>query len=147
MRVQPIQSGREVLECVRMYMAANDEGFMETSLSASFDALYKAVQSGKFVRKATDDGEIVGWLYAELVRPPYSKYKVLQQNFYACSAHGARAYRCAAALHSAMEEEGRRVGARYLLSQGSHFDPENVYARILERLGWERRHYLCVKRL
>lgn len=139
-----LKTSEQVLRCIDLYLAQNDETFMTTSRELSYRNLFNKVRLNKFVRAVECDGEILAWLYADAVILEHTDYITVQQMYYGSSQRGALAVRCIKMLHAAMVEYAKSMGANYCTSAGSPYDSENVFAKILEKSGWRRRGYLAV---
>lgn len=142
-----ITSRQQIIKCVDLYLAQNDESFMKTSKETSYRNLFNKVRLNKFVRAVEIDGEIVAWIYADAVVLEHTDYVTVQQMYYGSSQHGIMAVRCIKLLHEAMLEYAESLKAAYCTSAGSPYDTENVFAKILEKSGWIRRGYLAVMEL
>jgi hypothetical protein len=145
--IGPVRSGKEALDCVRMYIRQNDTGLVEVSEGTALNNLLGAHRSGAFLRVARDQDGLAAWLLADSGRPSWGDYRVIKQQFYACDRTGYRAFICLRELHASMVEEGRRIGARYAYASNSWYDDKLQYARMLELLGWSRRGHFATLRI
>ena len=147
MRVSSPRSVEDLVECVRMYRALNDESFMPSSESMAIQSIKIKAKRGSFIRVALNDSdEICGWICCEAIQHPHIGFKVLQQTFFASRDVGFKAARAVKILHEAMLEEAIKCRFPMAVSTGSHMDPELTFAKLLEKYGWERRGYCAVKK-
>jgi tRNA 2-selenouridine synthase SelU len=58
---------------------------------------------------------------------------------------GIKAVKAVVTLHHSLEREAKRLGIKRLISMSNHLDERNTFVRILEKEGWDRRHYLATK--
>jgi hypothetical protein len=68
------------------------------------------------------------------------------QDFYATNLKGVSAGKAVVAAHKDLLEYAIKMKAKYVMSSGSHMDDNNVFARLLEKSGWQRRNFLCIYR-
>jgi hypothetical protein len=90
---------------------------------------------------------IIAFIVAVIDKPLHNNEVGLVQIYYACSEKGFTAYKCAVQLHEELIKEGIKQKLDFVLSQGSHMDPEFIFTRILENNGWERRGHVAMRRL
>lgn len=126
-----------------MYLPMNDSSFLPASRHKSELELARAVRHNSYVRMALSDGEMVGWIYAEVSGPKHIEHKVLQQSYYASNQTGAKAVKVLKFLHNGLREYAEESGYAIVVSAGSHMDSGNVLARILATDGWDTRGYLA----
>lgn len=146
MKLDEIRSKEELEYCVDMYMSQNDISFLPADRDTSIKNLKKAYRND-FVRVVRDKGVIIAWAWFLRINLPYTDKEFFQQYFYTSNCTGVKAYKCVIMLHEAAEEEAKRLKIRYLISQGSHMDPHCVFAKMLERQGWQRRGHTAVLKL
>ena len=130
--------------CVDMYLAMNDETFIPASKVESLKALIQFTRQGQYVKACYHNDELIAWLYAVEGRVSHMNFDVVEQKYYACSKHGVQSFNAIKALHADLVAHAERLRYPMVISQGSPFDKDNVYARILEKNGWERRGFLAV---
>jgi hypothetical protein len=148
MRIIKPRTLEDVVICVEMYANLNDHSFVKISKERSLRYLLQACKQNKFVRiLLNQQDEIEAWIYADVFMPFHSDEKMLQQIYYASNKEGVKAYRHVVSLHEAMLDEARLRNISLAISQGSHMDETNVFSRILEKSGWERRGHTALKRL
>lgn len=147
MIIDDIKSNSEIETCVRMYLALNDETFIKSSFDCSFENIKQIVRRKRFIRVIRENSEIIAWIYAELSKPIHMKQTMLQQMYYCSNQKGFKSVRCIKMLHDSMEEFAIEHNIAIVYSAGSPYDSENVFARVLEKHGWERRGYACIKKL
>lgn len=146
MAVGYLRNDADIAACVDMYRSLSDESFMETSREAAIRNLSKLVRMKRFVRCIRDNDKIIAWIYADGVRLLHTDKPNFQQFYYASSVTGIKAARCVTTLHREMVAFGQLHGFHLMVSAGSHLDPEFVFARLLERDGWDRRgHCAAIK--
>lgn len=147
MIVDKIKSQADVEACVKIYRPQNDESFLPSSESVCLASFLAMMSNGFFVRVLKKDDEIVGFIIGEKGVSAHIPGAIVRQVYYASNLKGVEAYRAVKLLHKALVEFAEKQRVKTVLSQGSFLDPSNIFARILEKEGWERRHYLAVKRL
>lgn len=147
MRIDTIKTKEEVEYCVQMYLALNDPDFIDADFDTSFKTLFQLVRLKKFVRVLKQEEEIIAWIYAEKVKITHMAYPVLQQMYYASNQTGIKAARCVKLIHRELIKHAEEINVNTILSAGSHMDPTFVFAKILEKDGWERRGFLAIKRI
>lgn len=138
----------DITACVDLYMAINEESFLHIDRAYSIKTLSLALQQGRFFRiKLNQEGKVEAWIIAIINRTYHDPEPFLQQIYYCSINKGVKAYRDVVELHTSMEQEALRLNISTIKATGNHSDTSNVYARILEKIGWERRGYLCIKKL
>ncbi|MDB4575356.1 hypothetical protein N9112_00170 [bacterium] len=147
MKVVKIKTHQDLRMCAEMYAAISDPTFLPFDVEKGIKKLAEMRRQG-FVRMLVDDsGTPLAWIVAVKATPHHLHYPVMQQLYYCSDSHGALAYRCVRLLHESLVTEGIRVGAEYAMSTGSHMDEGNVFARILEKSGWQRKGHTAVLKL
>jgi hypothetical protein len=136
-----------IQECVEMYLAMNDEGFLPSDLDFSVKSLNHLVRLNRFVRMAVRDNEILGWIYGDKCQNYHSLNLMFRQQYFCTNQKGATAARVVKFLHDELEQEARNLNIPIVISQGSHLDEANVFTKILEKHGWERRGHTALKHL
>lgn len=147
MRIDTIRTKEEVEYCVQMYYDLNDHDFIDVDFDTSFKTLFQLVRRKRFIRVLKDDNKIIAWIYAEKVQLSHMAYPVLQQMYYASNQQGIKAVRCVKLLHQELIEHAIELNLDTVISPGSHMDPNFVFAKILEKDGWDRRGFIAIKRL
>lgn len=137
----------DIQYCVDMYLAQNDETFIEADKDLAYHNLMLLVRRNKFVRMAIKNNEIIGWIYAGVGVNPHIKDQIFQQYYFTSNQSGIMAARVVKFLHEEMVEEAVRLGIKLAMSTGSHLDENNTFTKILERYGWERRGHVAIKKL
>lgn len=138
----------DIIQCVEIYYNLNDHSFIKVSKERATKILLQFCKQNKFVRiLLNQNNEIEAWLYADIVQAYHSDERMFQQIYYASNQKGVRAYRNVIDLHNSMIDEARARNIKLLISQGSHMDELNVFSRILEKDGWQRRGHTALKRL
>lgn len=145
MYISEIKTLAEVKKCVDMYFNyANGKDFMDCNLEIAYKNLDLAVRMKSYVRVLRENQEIIAWLYAVPSKSFHSNKKTLQQLYYSSNQKGIKAYKCISLLHKDLINYAEEKKYQLVTSSGSHLDNDNTYVRILEKLGWERRHYLAI---
>lgn len=144
--VSKIRSRNDIVACASMYKRIYNEDKLVVDLDKSINSLGKAASRG-FLRVVLDNGVIVAWLLASEQDHPWLSYKILQQSFFASETSKLKTVKCVQLLHSEMESYAKHLGYDYVFSTGSHQDESFVFARILEKSGWQREGYLVFKKL
>jgi hypothetical protein len=145
--IRELLSSREIRSCVELYMGLNDPSFIPLEFDVCYNNLLTLVKRKKFVRGLFEDDELIAWIYCDVVEHLHLGFPVFQQLYYASDQKGMKAYRCVVRLHEAMLVKARESEFSLAVSSGSHMDPDHVFAKILEKQGWERRGYLCLRHL
>jgi len=146
MRVCSIDGQIAVVTCVDMYLSMND--WLEVDRKASIENFLKLRGSSGYFRCIVDgDGSIAAWSCFMPVVPLHARLPQFQQVYYASDKRGLQAARCVRILHRDAAERAISLGLRTIISQGSHMDEGNVFARLLEKDGWERRGHTALLRL
>lgn len=146
LKIDTIHSLRDVEICVDMYMQYNDDTFMLAERDVALKQITLIARRQKFFRVLKEDGVIVACLIADTACNHHSSVRMIAQQYYASNQTGVKAFKCIKLLHEELFKYAEETKHELVASAGSHFDPDNTFARILEKLGWQRRHYLCVKR-
>jgi len=130
-----------------MYRALSDESFVTSDRNVAIANMWLLVRRKRFVRCLRRNGVIEAWIYADRVQLQHRATPHFQQLYYASSVSGIRAARYVVELHNMAAEYAKAEGYDLITSPGSHMDPDNVFARILEKNGWQRRGYIAAKAL
>jgi hypothetical protein len=85
----------------------------------------------------------VAWILATKIKSPHTGETSLQQIYYASNLSGIRSVRAVQLLHAELVSEAQKRKIGRVISTGSHMDSENVFTRILEKMGWKRRSYMA----
>jgi hypothetical protein len=145
MIVDSIKSAKDIADCVDMYLELGKNDFMLADRKVALSRADTAARRQKFFRVIRDqDQGIIAFLLADFTCNMHSNLKILNQQYYASNQHGKKGYQCVKLLHDELIEYGELHKAHLIASSGSHLDPDNVFARILEKQGWERRHFLSI---
>jgi hypothetical protein len=122
----------------------NDPDFLLADRDVAIKQISLAARRQKFFRVVKRGDKIVAALLADFSGNHHSKLKLLSQQYFACSETGTAAYKCIKLLHEALIAFGEENECHVVMSQGSPQDPDNVFARILEKQGWQRKHFLAI---
>ena len=141
-----VKTRDDVEACVKMYIAMNPEGFLPADYTSSYRYLFEAVRVGKFVWCIKSKGKITAWMLAEVGVFPHANYKVFQQKYYCSNTTGMSSARSIKMLHNKMTETAGELRIPYSVSQGSPLDEANIFSKILEKAGWQRKGFLAIKR-
>ena len=137
---------QDLIACVRLYRALNDESFIPTSEEQAIQSIIVKARAGTFIRIAVDDsGTILAWILCEAMRNPAFGFNTFHQTFFASKETGFKSARAVKLLHEAMLEEAERRRFPMAISQGSHFDTDFTFTRLLEKFGWRRAGFVAVK--
>jgi hypothetical protein len=147
MEISKIETKEDLQYCVNLYYNLNDHEFLDVDPNICYTSLYKLYKQNNFIRVIRKDDKIIAWLLAIKTQALHMSYPQLQQLYYACDQKGFIAYKCVVLLHEALVEEAKLSNIRFCISQGSHMDPENIFAKILEKQGWDRRGHTAALRL
>jgi len=148
MRIDIIKNNEEIEECVQMYYDLNDHDFLDADIDTAIKNLFKIVRIKRFVRVVRDENDkIIAWIYAEKIRLLHMNYDVMQQIYYASNQTGLKAARCIKLLHNELIDYAISRNLNTIISPGSHLDPDFIFAKILEKQGWDRRGHIAIKKL
>ena len=145
--LKKISTKEDILKCVRHYISNPhiDTNFLPADESMSFINLKGHVIRKAYAKMATDEtGNVLAWLLAEKMRFQFCPLPSYKQLFYSCNEHGVKAVKLLRLLHDDLIETARSENQRMVVSGGSWNDEHNVFAKILEKYGWERRGYLAI---
>ena len=146
MRLTKPRSVQDLIACVDLYRALNDESFIPTSREHSLQAITVRARAGHFIRVALNDSnEVIAWILCEEIKHPHLGFNVLQQTFFASKERGFKSARAVKLLHEEMVKEAERRRLPMVVSSGSHFDTDFTFTRLLEKFGWRRAGYLAAK--
>lgn len=143
MLIRKINNSKELEICVDLYLALNDESFIPANRVSSINSLNVLKNSGAFFRVLEYNDKIVAWILATKIKSPHTGETSLQQIYYASNLSGIRSVRAVQLLHTELVCEAQRCRIGRVISTGSHMDSENVFTRILEKMGWKRRSYIA----
>jgi len=137
-----IPSTAEILMCFEKYTKFDNWLPTTTAPAKAFAAAFK--KSGNFLKVLENDsGEIIAFLYAEPEQIMHMPFPVYKQMYFCSWESGAKAVKI---LHNELLQFAEDRGYWMVMSTGSHFDEDNRFAKMLERLcGWERRGYLALQ--
>jgi hypothetical protein len=146
MKIDTVKSIQDVRDCVDLYMAVNDDEFMLAERDVALRNIELVARRQKFFRVIRDNDKIIACLIADIAGNCHTSLRILNQQYFACNQTGTKAYKCIQLLHQELIEYAEENKYPLVSSSGSHFDPGNVFARILEKQGWMRKHFLCIWR-
>lgn len=147
MIVSEIKTMNEIKYCVDMYYAQNDFSFLNVDKQLAIKNLETCVRRKKFVRILYKDNIIVSWIYANQLTSQHMSESILLQNYYCSVLKGTSAVRSLKLLHNEMISYAKENKYQICMSNGSHLDENNTFAKILERLGWIRRGYVAIYKI
>lgn len=145
MKLLEVRTIKEIETCVDMYISLNN--FLPTDRKVAISNLSLAVRRKKFVRTLHKSDRIVAWIYADIIHMQHASDKILYQHYYCSILNGILAYRAIEILHSAMYDFAIDNNCDLVISSGSFMDETFVFPRILEKLGWSRKGYMCMRRV
>jgi hypothetical protein len=139
-----ITKKEEIVECVDMYIKQNDFSFLDVSRKVAIANLDLATRRHKFIKILKDDNQIVAWIFANDLGSLHLNHKGLQQLYYCSILKGTAAYRAIKLLHQELINYAIANEYDLIVSPGSHLDEKQVFTKILEKIGWERRGHLAL---
>lgn len=145
MELKSVTSISEIEICVDMYLKYNDYSFLPADRSVAIAKMVLAARRQKFFKIVTDNSRIVAAILADISGNHHSDTKFLSQQYYASELTGVKAFRAIKLTHDALFQQAELLKCDFAASTGSHMDESHVFAKILEKQGWTRRGYLCVK--
>jgi hypothetical protein len=141
------RSEEDLKVCVQMYIAKGHGDFMVPDFYVALKKLTSYVRGGGFLRVVRDEGKIVAFIVGVLAGNMHTDLRVFSQEYFCSNTSPAKAVRCVKMLHEALFKEASMRQADIVVSRGSHLDPDNKFANILQTFGWERKGYVCYKYL
>jgi hypothetical protein len=138
MKISSIRYEADIDKCVEMYIAKNYFPFADPV--ASKKNLHKLVRSGAFNRTLIYDGEIIAWILCRPYTVLHLNEPVFQQTYFCSNRFG---YRSVELLHKEMIKASP---VDLLFSESSFTDTTNIFTRMLEKLGWNRKGSLAWSR-
>jgi hypothetical protein len=144
MNISKIKTNEDVIECVNMYFDQNDHLFLEANFRIAVKNLDIIIRRNKFVRILKESDKIVAWMYADTYKSLHSDFKAIQQYYYCSTLKGTKAFKAVKLLHEDLVKYAIENKYEFVMSPGSHLDPDYTFTRILEKLGWERRGYIAL---
>jgi len=145
MEVRKLQCIDEMEICVDLYIKYNDESFIPASRKRSVERFIELVKSGAFLRVIEEDGKIMAWILAARSKFEHVDQMVFQQLYFGSDFKGLKAAKAVKILHEALIEEAVRLNVPRVFSMGNPLDEKNVFTRILEKSGWDRRGFVASK--
>jgi hypothetical protein len=131
-------------KCIEIYYNYNDNNFIEVDKNKSILQLREKWKSGEILLIIKNNKEIVGWLLASVNKQPFSKKVFLQQLFYVSNLNGFKSAKAILLSHSELIRIAEKRNVDIVLSTGSFYDESNVFSKILEKRGWNRRGHTAI---
>lgn len=142
-----LKDDKELSELIKLQMQEFNGDFIPLDFASSFISFKKSIAFGGYLRVIKDsENNIVGWIAAQQTKMPYSKIPVLNQCHYNCILTGMEAIRCLELSHKGLIDYAEAAKIPIVMSCSSHFDEKNLLARILEKMGWQRKGYAAIWR-
>lgn len=146
--LKEISSEKDIVYCVQSYASANDESFLPVHFETALSYVKNHWLNGAYLRILLKDSKPVGTILAIKGKAAsHSNLNALIQNYYWCELQGFSAAKAAIFVHKELEKEAIKRRLPLVISTGSHMDETHQFAKILEKMGWERRGYIALKRL
>ena len=146
MRVDFIRRREDVEACIDLYMSMTESTFLEIHREYAIKGLDLAARRRQYIRVLKDGDEIVAFLVAFDLHSLHTKHRILNQSYYGSKLSGVKAFKAVMILHDDLFEYAVDNKYDLVMAQSSHEDPTFVYSRILEKLKWERRGHLAIKK-
>jgi hypothetical protein len=134
-------SKQDIIDCVEMYISKDQ--WIPVSRQESLANLYTVWKSNKFLKVVKDDRKIIAWLYALIMQPPHQAFLSYYQQYCCTNSTPIKNYKAIKLLHEDLIQQAEEEEIPLVYSGGSHLDETLIFPRILEKLGWDRRGYLC----
>jgi hypothetical protein len=134
-------SRQDIIDCVEIYVAKDQ--WIPVSKKESLTNLYTAWKTGKFLKVVKDNDKIIAWLHASITRPQHQDFPSYYQHYCCTNSTAIKNYKAIKLLHAALIQQAEEEEIPLIYSGGSHLDETLIFPRILEKLGWDRRGYLC----
>ena len=147
MELDSIHSKADIQACVSLYAALNDFSFLNADEAVAYKNLLTAAKKQHFIRVLRENNRIIAWAWFIKTQSLHMKESQYQQHYFASNQTGIKAARCVKLLHRAAIEEAKTLDVAFVISQGSHMDENNIFAKILEKDGWLRRGHTAVFKL
>lgn len=145
MIVRKPENREELIKCVDLYLALNDQSFIPADRKSSIASIIKFWKSGEFIRVIEND-DIVGFITAQIHVLQHCKHKQLDQIYYASNLKGFSAARAVIVAHEAMIEYAEANSVPFVVTHSSHEDEQNVLCKILQKRGWRVKSHVAVWR-
>jgi hypothetical protein len=136
-----------ITTCADLYLAHSDDHAIPTHRPTAIANLTRLIPGNFFETILDKDVNVSAWMLGLETGSPHHNKRQFQQNYYASNLHGVAAVKAILTLHDSFEDYCRKKKGDIIVSSGSHLDERNVFARVLEKHGWIRRHYLAIKHL
>ena len=143
--VSPPRGIQDIEDCVELLGRTMVSPLGKMDKEFGISSLRKAQRD--FFRVVKIDSKIVAWLTAKVVQSQYYPEFVLTQWCCCCEVKGIIGYRCIIMLHDEMEKEARKLKLAGVVSTCNEHDTTFLFARILEKHGWNRIGYMAYKSL
>ena len=135
---------KELEFCINAYLEINDDSFLFVDTKKILRRLELYWKKGYYVKIVEEDSEIIGWMYANIIDIDHIEYPVYQQFYCQSIVSGIKAFKVIKLLHEDLIRDAERKGIQLIISNGSQFDSNFTFSKILEKLGWIRRNYINI---
>lgn len=146
MNIRKPVNREELIRCVEIYSALNDEDFIPSNYKASLSSIIKHWKTGEFIRVIEKGDEIIGFITAEVHVLRHCAHKQLEQTYYVTNQQGFTAARAVILAHQELIKYGEEIGVPIITSHCSHLDETRVLCRILQKNGWKVKGHVAVWR-
>jgi len=140
--IQP-SSEQQLYFCANMYISQNDSSFISIDAQFCYENIIKHWKSLNYIKIIIDNNQIVGFIMASPSMAKHSKDKFMLQEYYCTNLKGFKSARAVKVAHEDLIEYSKRNKFKFVLSQGSHMDPDHTFTKLLEKFGWQRRGHIA----
>jgi hypothetical protein len=145
--VRDFLNDREIEQAATLYYEWTDKQFINADLMTSINGLKHIVKTNKFAKVILVDNAVVGFITGDRYNSPFMAERVFMQTFYFSNLKGVAAIRAIKLAHKALVDYAIKFKYDSCYSSGSFQDKDLVFARTLEKEGWQRRSYACTLNL
>jgi len=143
MQVTKPTSEQQLKFCTDMYIGQNDNSFINLDSQYCYENIIKHWKSLNYIKLIIDNNQIVGFIMASSTVSKHSKDKFIVQEYYCTNLIGFKSARAVKLAHEDLIENAKKNKFKFVISQGSHMDPNHVFTRLLEKFGWDRRGHIA----
>jgi hypothetical protein len=133
-RVSLIRSLQEIDTCVEIYNVRNPLFIKPDVAKTNFR---RALRSGVFARMLLYNEEIIAWIACVRAKQLHMSEPYFNQLYFCSSRFG---FQSVCLLH---DDVVKNSPCDLIMSQGAYFDDKQIFARMLEKHGWNRKGSLC----
>jgi len=140
--IQP-SSEQQLKFCADMYISQNDNSFINLDSQFCYENIIKHWKCLNYIKLIIDNNQIVGFIMANETISKHSRDKFIAQEYYCTNLSGFKSARAVKLSHEDLTEYAKKNKLKFVISQGSHMDPDHTFTRLLEKFGWDRRGHIA----